>query len=86
MSDEAIITLFRDEKSRNKAFQEIIDTYQKRIYWHIRKMVISHDDADDATQNTFIKVWKGLENFKENSKLFTWIPDLSTLVQQVKFC
>lgn len=78
MSDEAIITLFLDEKSRNKAFQEIIDTYQKRIYWHIRKMVISHDDADDATQNTFIKVWKGLENFKENSKLFTWIYRIAT--------
>lgn len=55
-----------------------MERYQKRLYWHIRKIVILHDDADDVLQNTFIKVWKGLENFKGDSALFTWMYRIAT--------
>ncbi|MEN8119973.1 MAG: RNA polymerase sigma factor [Bacteroidota bacterium] len=56
----------------------IIHEYKERLYWHIRKIVISHDDADDVLQNTFIKVWKGLDNFRAESKVFTWLYRIAT--------
>lgn len=76
--DKLILALFRDEKTRNDAFGRLINKYQQRLYWHIRKIVIDHDDSDDVLQNTFIKVWKALENFKEESKLYTWIYRIAT--------
>jgi RNA polymerase sigma-70 factor (ECF subfamily) len=72
-SDEEILALYRDEGSRNMALHYLIQKYQQKLYWHIRKIVISHDDTDDVLQNTFIKVWKGLINFKEESLLYTWL-------------
>ena len=47
--------------------------YQEKIYWHVRRMVVDHDDAHDVVQNVFIKVWKGLDNFREDAKLYTWL-------------
>jgi RNA polymerase sigma factor (sigma-70 family) len=78
IEDKVILGLFRDEKTRNTALTHLIAKYQQRLYWHIRKIVISHDDSDDVLQNTFIKVWKGLENFKEESQLYTWIYRIAT--------
>lgn len=52
--------------------------YQQKVYWHIRKMVIDHNDADDLTQETFIKVWKGLTNFREEAQLYTWLYRIAT--------
>ena len=78
VSDEEILLLFKDEKTRNVALSHIITNYQQRLYWHIRKIVISHDDADDVLQNTFIKIWKGLQNFKEESQLYTWMYRIAT--------
>lgn len=78
LPDEEILRLFRDESSRNLALQQLIDKYQQKLYWQIRKLVIDHDDADDVMQNTFIKIWKGLENFKEESQLFTWLYRIAT--------
>lgn len=77
-NEQEVILLFRNESTRQKAFAQIIDAYQKRIYWHIRRIVINHDDADDVTQNTFIKIWENLENFREDSKLYTWIFRIAT--------
>ncbi len=77
-SDEEILTLFKDESSRNMALHYLIQKYQQKLYWHIRKIVISHDDTDDVLQNTFIKVWKGLAGFKEESQLFTWLYRIAT--------
>lgn len=77
-SDEEILKLFRDEKSRNMALHYLIQKYQQKLYWHIRKIVISHDDSDDVLQNTFIKIWKGLLNFKEESQLYTWLYRIAT--------
>jgi RNA polymerase sigma-70 factor (ECF subfamily) len=59
-------------------FDGLVNDYKERLYWHIRRMVISHDDADDVLQNTFIKVFKNLENFKGESKLYTWLYRIAT--------
>src|ERR1043166_3070809 len=60
------------------ALHHLIEKYQQKLYWQIRKIVIDHDDADDVMQNAFIKIWKGLENFKEESQLFTWLFRIAT--------
>ena len=61
MEEQELIERLKNAESRNFAFNQLIRLYQERIYWHIRKMVIDHDDADDLVQDTFIKVWKNLE-------------------------
>lgn len=62
-----------NEDEREKAFKKLLDLYQKRLYWHIRKLVITHENADDVLQNTFIRIYKSLANFKQNSSLNTWM-------------
>ena len=73
-----MILRFRQEGQRNHAFNLIVRKYQERLYWHIRKMVISHDDADDVIQNTFIKAFQGLERFREDASLYTWLYRIAT--------
>jgi RNA polymerase sigma factor (sigma-70 family) len=58
---------------KDKAFTGIVKRYQEKIYWQVRRMVINHEDADDVLQNVFIKAWNGLDNFREDSKLSTWL-------------
>ena len=65
MEDQDIITLFFNKGKESVAFEMLVDKYQMRMYWHIRKMVINHNDTYDVTQDTFIKIWKGLPNFKK---------------------
>jgi RNA polymerase sigma-70 factor (ECF subfamily) len=77
LSEQEIIALILEPSSREAAFKLLLKKYQQRIYWHIRKMVIDHDDADDVTQETFIKVWTALPNFRGDSRLFTWIYRIS---------
>jgi len=77
-SDQELLNIFRDKEKRNYAFNFIVRKYQERLYWHIRKIVLNHDDTDDILQNTFIKVWKGLEGFREDSKLYTWLYRIAT--------
>lgn len=77
-SDEEILSLYSDESTRNMALHYLIQKYQQKLYWHIRKIVISHDDTDDVLQNTFIKVWKGLSGFNGDSQLFTWLYRIAT--------
>lgn len=72
-SDKELVALFKTGDHPNYAFNLIVRTYQERVYWMIRRMVQNHDDADDVLQNTFIKVWKGLPNFREDANLYTWI-------------
>ncbi|MEQ9303389.1 MAG: RNA polymerase sigma factor [Marinoscillum sp.] len=78
MEDYFIISKLKEEETRHYGFNLLIKTYQERIYWHIRKMVILHEDADDITQNVFIKVWKNLDKFREDSSLYTWIYRIAT--------
>lgn len=78
MTDGELLDLFHSGTGREKAFTLLIEKYQQKIYWHIRRMVQNHDDADDVMQNTFIKIWNGLENFRADSQLFTWIYRIAT--------
>lgn len=76
--DAALLQLFRNEATREKAFTGIVKKYQEKLYWHIRRMVVDHDDADDVLQNVFIKVWNALANFREDSRLYTWLYKIAT--------
>jgi RNA polymerase sigma factor (sigma-70 family) len=73
IEDSEILTKFAVEASRNEAFNLLLKKYQQKIYWHIRRLVINHDDADDLVQDVFIKVWKNLANFRNDSQLYTWL-------------
>lgn len=77
-SDKELVSMFRDEKSRQQAFRLIVTRYQKKLYWHIRRILVDHDDTDDVLQNTFIKTWKGLDGFKEDAQLYTWLYRIAT--------
>ncbi|WP_321289431.1 RNA polymerase sigma factor [uncultured Sunxiuqinia sp.] len=77
-SDQQIILELKQEKTKQAAFRSLVSTYKERLYWHIRKIVISHDDTDDVLQNTFIKVWRNIDNFREESGLFTWLYRIAT--------
>ncbi len=78
LPDEQLLEMFRQESSREEAFTAIIKKYQEKLYWHIRRMVVVHDDADDILQNTFIRIWKGLPGFREDARLFTWLYRIAT--------
>lgn len=77
-NEQKLIQEFKDPTSRNLAFNTLVNTYQERLYWHIRRIVIDHDDADDVLQNTFIKAFRNLENFREDSQLYTWLYRIAT--------
>lgn len=78
MEDKELLLKIRDPETRNYGFNLLVREYQKRVYWHIRKMVIDHDDADDLTQEVFIKIHKHLDDFREDSQLYTWIYRIAT--------
>jgi RNA polymerase sigma factor (sigma-70 family) len=77
-TDKELLELFRDSERKNYAFNLIVKKYQERIYWHVRKLVLDHNDADDILQNTFIKAWNGLEGFRGASALYTWLYRIAT--------
>lgn len=76
--DRQLLFEFRQEASKERAFTAIIKKYQEKLYWHVRRMVVDHDDANDILQNVFIKVWNALENFREDSQLYTWLYRIAT--------
>jgi RNA polymerase sigma factor (sigma-70 family) len=78
IEDEVILKKFEDEKTRHEAFSLLLNKYQQKVYWHIRRIVINHDDADDLVQDVFIKVWKNLVNFRQDSQLYTWLYRIAT--------
>lgn len=78
MEDSLIISKFSKPDTQEEAFNALVKKYQERIYWHVRRMVISHEDADDVVQNVFVKVWRNLENFRSDSKLYTWMYRIAT--------
>jgi RNA polymerase sigma factor (sigma-70 family) len=78
LEDQDILAKFRDPAARNVAFNQLVRKYQTKVYWHVRKMVIDHNDADDLTQDVFVKVWKHLENFRQDASLYTWIYRIAT--------
>ena len=78
MDDKELLLKLRDPESINYGFNLLVRKYQQKIYWHVRKMVIDHDDADDLVQEVFIKVWKHIENFRQDAQLYTWIYRIAT--------
>lgn len=78
MEDAELIEKLSNKDTRNYGFNLLVRKYQERIYWHVRKMVLNHDDANDLVQEIFVKVWKYWENFRGDSKLYTWIYRIAT--------
>ena len=78
LNDNDLLEQFKNEATKERAFTAILKKYQEKLYWHIRRMVVAHEDANDVLQNMFIKAWKGLENFREDSQLYTWLYRIAT--------
>lgn len=78
IAEEVLIAQLKQKKSQTKAFKVLVNTYKERLYWHIRSIVLNHDDADDVLQNTFIKVYKHIDGFKGESKLYSWMYRIAT--------
>ncbi|RYF89947.1 MAG: sigma-70 family RNA polymerase sigma factor [Chitinophagaceae bacterium] len=78
LDDKELLMQFKNESSREAAYTRIIKKYQEKLYWHIRRLVVEHEDANDVLQNMFIKVWKNLDNFREDSQLYTWLYRIAT--------
>src|SRR3954470_6953206 len=76
--DKALLAAFKTEATREHAFTQILKKYSERLYWHIRRLVVSHDDTHDVLQNVSIKVWRGLADFREESNLYTWLYRIAT--------
>lgn len=71
--DAELVKKLKDSKLKDSAFSQLLDIYQERLYWHIRKIVVTHENADDVLQNTFIRIYKSIQNFQEKSSLHTWM-------------
>lgn len=78
MSEEQLVLMLKNHSQRNEAFTLLVRMYQEKIYWHIRRLVILHEDADDVVQNTFLKIFRNIESFKGDSKLYTWMYRIAT--------
>lgn len=78
IQDHDLLIAFREEHKREQAFTLLVGKYQQKLYWHIRQLVVRHDDADDILQNTFIKVWKNLSGFRAEANLYTWLYRIAT--------
>src|ERR1044072_521148 len=76
--DQSLLTAFKEEVTRERAFTGILKKYSERLSWHVRRLVVSHDDAHDVLQNVSIKVWKGLIDFREEANLYTWLYRIAT--------
>ncbi len=77
-SEDLLIKRLQEKKTSSEAFKELVSLYKERLYWHIRNMVKDHEDAHDVLQNTCIKIFKNINNFKGESKLFSWMYRIAT--------
>ncbi len=78
MTDTELLALFREPATKEKAFSILVKRYQERLYWHIRRMLVDHEDSNDVLQNVFIRVWNALANFREDAQLYTWLYRIAT--------
>ncbi|NVJ88696.1 MAG: RNA polymerase sigma factor [Flavobacteriaceae bacterium] len=78
IAEATLVSQLKNTNSKEIAFRELIRLYKERLYWHIRKIVVSHDDADDVLQNTFIKIFNNINKFNEESKLYSWMYRIAT--------
>lgn len=77
-SDDRILTFLQNETTYERGFRLLMEEYQERMYWQIRRLVIEHEDANDVLQNTFVKVYRSVHNFQGKSKLYTWLYRIAT--------
>ncbi len=78
VEEKELVSALQSDAQKESAFRSLVTQYKERLYWHIRKIVLDHDDTDDVLQNTFIKVFKNIHRFKRDSKLFTWMYRIAT--------
>ena len=78
ITETQLVANLKSESTRHVAFNELVSQYKERLYWHIRHIVKSHDDTDDVLQNTFIKIYRNINSFKGDSKLFSWMYRIAT--------
>jgi RNA polymerase sigma-70 factor (ECF subfamily) len=78
LDDKDLVFQFKNGTNKELPFTQIIKKYQEKLYWHVRRMVVEHEDANDILQNMFVKVWKNLDNFREDSQLYTWLYRIAT--------
>ena len=78
IDEDILIERLRDPKARRTAFSDMVKAYSEPLYWHIRRMVLNHDDANDLLQNTFMKAWTGIDGFLGNAKVLTWLYRIAT--------
>ncbi len=78
IDEQILVAQLKNSDTQEMAFRNLMSLYKERLYWHIRKIVLSHDDTDDVLQNTFIKVFKNIHSFNEKSKLFSWMYRIAT--------
>lgn len=76
--DQQILNEFSLPTSREKAFTLLVNTYKDRLYWHIRRLVVQHENTHDVLQNVFVKAWRALPQFKQQSSLYTWLYRIAT--------
>lgn len=76
--EETLVSELKNTETQAKAFEVLVNTYKERLYWHVRRIVLNHDDADDVLQNTFIKVYRSIDGFKGQSKLYSWLYRIAT--------
>ncbi len=77
-TDKELLQFIKNEDNKNFGFDLLVKTYQEKLYWHIRRIVINHADADDVLQNTLLKVWDKIDTFRSESGLFTWLYRIAT--------
>lgn len=78
IDEKLLVSQLKNSSTQEKAFRSLMSLYKRRLYWHIRKIVLTHDDTDDVLQNTFIKVFRNINSFKGNSKLYSWMYRIAT--------
>ncbi len=78
IDEKALVAALKSKEKKEVAFRTLVSQYKERLYWQIRSIVLSHDDSDDVLQNTFIKVFKNIDTFKVDSKLYTWMYRIAT--------
>jgi len=78
LEDQELLEKLKNPETKNFGFNLLVKKYQQKLYWHIRKMVIDHDDTDDLLQDVFVKAWKNIDKFQEKSQLYTWLYRIAT--------
>lgn len=78
VQDAQIVAMMKEQRTQEKGIRAMMDAYQSRLYWHIRRLIVDHDQAQDVLQDTFIKAYQNFHQFKQDSQLYTWLYRIAT--------